>query len=77
MILYLPALRNTCLIEQDHRRVKERVYPMLGFKRFGNAAVTINGIELAHKIKKGEFDTSELELEGARAQELWQGILAA
>jgi transposase-like protein len=32
------------LIEQDHRRVKQRVYPMLGFKRFGNAAVTISGI---------------------------------
>jgi transposase-like protein len=27
------------LIEQDHRRVKQRVRPMLGFKRFDNAAV--------------------------------------
>jgi transposase-like protein len=26
------------LIEQDHRRVKQRVYLMFGFKRFGNAA---------------------------------------
>jgi transposase-like protein len=26
------------LIEQDHRRVKQRVRPMLGFKRFDNAA---------------------------------------
>jgi transposase-like protein len=41
------------LIEQDHRRVKQRVRPMLGFKRFDNAAVTIGGIELAEKIKKG------------------------
>jgi len=41
------------LIEQDHRRVKQRVYPMLGFKRFDNAAVTISGIELAQRIKKG------------------------
>lgn len=65
------------LIEQDHRRVKQRVYPMLGFKIFGNAAVIIRGIELAHKIKKGQFDTSELNLEGARAEELWQTILAA
>lgn len=39
---------------------------MLGLKRFGNTAVTIGGIELAHKIKKGQFDTSELRLEGAR-----------
>jgi len=65
------------LIEQDHRRVKRRVYPMLGFKRFANAAVTISGIELAQKIKKGQFDTTEMKLEGARAEELWQGILAA
>jgi transposase-like protein len=65
------------LIEQDHRRVKQRVYPMLGFKRFGDAIVTISGIELAHKIKKGQFNTSELRLEGARAQELWQAVLAA
>jgi transposase-like protein len=65
------------LIEQDHRRVKQRVYSMLGCKRFGNAAVTISGVELAHKIKKGQFDTSELRLEEARAQELWQAVLAA
>jgi putative transposase len=29
------------LVEQDHRRVKRRLYPMLGFKNFGNAAVTL------------------------------------
>jgi transposase-like protein len=34
------------LVEQDHRRVKQRIYPMLGFKKFGSAAVTISGIEL-------------------------------
>ena len=65
------------LIEQDHRRVKQRAYPMLGFKIFGNAAVTISRMELAHKIKKRQFDTSGLRLEGARAQGIWQAILAA
>jgi hypothetical protein len=39
------------VVEQDHRRVKQRIRPMLGFKRFDNAAVTISGIELA-EIKK-------------------------
>jgi transposase-like protein len=39
------------LIEQDHRRVKQRIRPMLGFQRFDNAVVTISGIELAEKIK--------------------------
>jgi hypothetical protein len=50
---------------------------MLGFKRFENAAVTISGIELAHKIKKGQFDTSRLRQEDSRAQKLWQAVLAA
>ena len=38
------------LIEQDHRRVKQRVRPMLGFKRFETAAVAIRGIELVAKF---------------------------
>jgi hypothetical protein len=33
---------------------------MLGFKTFGNAEVTLSEIELANKIKKGQFDTSEI-----------------
>jgi transposase-like protein len=41
------------LVEQDHRRVKQRIRPMLGLKRFDHAVVTISGIELAEKIKKG------------------------
>ena len=35
------------VIEQDHRRVKQRVRSMLGFERFDHAATTISGIELA------------------------------
>ena len=42
------------LVEQDHRRVKQRYSPMLGFKRFANATVTISGIELIQKIRKGQ-----------------------
>ncbi|MFP5261542.1 MAG: IS6 family transposase, partial [Blastocatellia bacterium] len=64
-------------IEQDHRRVKQRVYPMLGFKKFGNAAATISGIESAHKIKKGQFNTSPVEQMGVRAPQLWEAVLAA
>src|SRR5215216_1664979 len=65
------------LIEQDHRRVKQRVYPMLGFKKFENAAVTISGIELVHKIKKGQFDTSSLALSKERAPQIWEAVMAA
>ena len=35
------------LIEQDHRRVKQRYYPMLGFKQFANAAVTLSGTSVS------------------------------
>jgi transposase-like protein len=52
------------LIEQDHRRVKQRVYPMLGFKKFDNAVVTISGIELAQKIRKRQFDTWAISQDG-------------
>jgi hypothetical protein len=30
---------------------------MLGIKRFDHAVVTVSGIELAEKIKKGQFKT--------------------
>ena len=65
------------LVEQDHRRVKQRIAQMLGFKRFNNAAVTISGIELAGKIKKGQFTTSKLGGCRATLSELWRAALAA
>jgi transposase-like protein len=39
-------------IEQDHRRIKRRVRPMLGFKSFSSAAVTLAGIEMVHMMRK-------------------------
>jgi transposase-like protein len=66
------------IIEQDHRRVKQRVYPMLGFKDFRNAVVTISGIELAQKIRKRQFDTSAVIVrEVATARHVWEAVLAA
>ena len=65
------------LIEQDHRRVKQRTRPMLGFKRFDNAVVTISGIELAEKIKKGQFKTGKLGGAKVSMSELWNAALAA
>jgi transposase-like protein len=43
------------LIEQDHRNVNGRLRPMLGLKRFSNAKSVIAGIELRHRIRKGQF----------------------
>lgn len=66
------------IVEQDHRRVKRRIYPMLGFKQFRNAAVTISGIELAQQIKKGQFDTSRVAI-GTRVPvaHIWEMVIAA
>ena len=50
------------LIEQDHRHIKSRTNVMLGFKRFRSTATTISGIELAHRIRKGQFDLAKLGL---------------
>ena len=43
------------LIEQDHRAIKRRCASMAGFKSFANAAITIAGIELAHRIARDNF----------------------
>ena len=64
------------IIEQDHRRVKQRCYPMLWFKTFGNAEVTLSGSELANKIKKGQFDTSEITSPGAMILQVWKAVIA-
>jgi transposase-like protein len=39
-------------IEQDHRAVKRRVRPMLGFTSAGSARVILSGIELIHMMRK-------------------------
>jgi transposase-like protein len=65
------------LIEQDHRRIKQRVRPMLGLKRFETAAVTIRGIELAEKIKKQQFNLKLLAGSPTAAAQIWAAVLAA
>ena len=65
------------LVEQDHRRIKQRVRPMLGFKRFDHAAITISGIELAEKINKGQFQIGKLRNRKATMSEQWSAALAA
>jgi len=65
------------LVEQDHRRVKQRMRPMLGLKSFRTAVVVIRGIELAEKIKKKQFHMSKLGGLTAPMLEIWQAALAA
>ena len=43
------------VVEQDHRAIKRQVRPMMGFKSFWSAAVTLAGIELMHMLRKGQL----------------------
>jgi transposase-like protein len=65
------------VVEQDHRRVKQRIAPMLGFKRFDTATITISGIELAEKIKKAQFKIGKLARRSAAAPAIWAAVLAS
>ena len=49
---------------------------MLGFKRFKNAAITIAGIELMHRIRKGQFNLAA-RLKEATAPAVWTAVLSA
>jgi transposase-like protein len=41
-------------IEQDHRAIKRRVRPMLGFQTVTSARVILGGIEMTHMMRKQE-----------------------
>jgi hypothetical protein len=49
---------------------------MLGFKRFGSAAITISSIELMHRIRKGQFDLCVLGLKDTAAPSVWNAVLS-
>ena len=65
------------LIEQDHRSVKQRIAVMLGLKQFRNAVITIAGIELMHRIRKGQFGLRRFGLQGRIAPAVWNAVLRA
>jgi len=64
------------MIEQDHRGLKSRITPMLGFKVFERAAVTIAGVELLHRIRKAQFNLGRLRLKGQAAPAIWNAVLS-
>lgn len=39
-------------VEQDHRRIKQRVRPMLGFQMVNTARVILGGVELIQMMRK-------------------------
>ena len=46
------------VVEQDHRAIKRRTRPMLGFKSFRCARIILGGIEFMHMIAKGQMKDS-------------------
>jgi putative transposase len=42
-------------VEQDHRFIKKITNPRMGFNTFHSAQATIDGIETAHMIRKGQL----------------------
>jgi putative transposase len=60
---WLIAVRRTKylnnIIEQDHRFIKKLTRPMQTFKSLNSASATLDGIEVAHMIRKSQFDEPE------------------
>lgn len=52
-IRQLKYLNN--VIEQDHQAIKRIVRPMLGLQTFRSTRITLQGIELMYRIKKGQM----------------------
>jgi putative transposase len=50
------------IVEQDHRAIKRRIRPMLGFKNFRCARILLGGIELMHMIAKGQMEDAGIQL---------------
>jgi hypothetical protein len=64
------------IVEQDHRAIKRRCAPMLALKSFRTAAVTLAGVELAHRIRKGQFSLGSAVPTGLSSFEhLWARAL--
>ena len=64
-------------VEQDHRHTKSRTNVMLGFNRFRSAATTISGIELMHRIRKGQFNLATFDLKDTATPTVWNAVIFA
>lgn len=65
------------IVEQDHRAIKRRCAPTLGLKSFRTAAITLAGIELAHRIRKRQFSIVGIRRDQpVSLKQLWDRALA-
>ncbi len=64
------------VVEQDHRAIKQRCAPMLGLKTFRSAAITLAGIELAHRIRKQQYSLPiRIDGRGGSLKDAWAAAL--
>lgn len=63
------------VIEQDHRAIKRRCASILALKTFKTAKITPAGIELAHRIRKGQFLLPDRDLRLSSLKQLWEFAL--
>jgi transposase-like protein len=64
------------IVEQDHRGIKRRVNPGLGFGSFDTAERTLQGYEVMHMLRKGQFqgaDRGDVLAQNAAIAE-WFGV---
>ena len=54
------------IVEQDHRFIKRRVLPMLGFKSFNTATSILSGVEAMHMIKKEQIDLRDQSIQNQK-----------
>ena len=68
---------NNNLIKQDHPSIKLRLGQCLDLSAFGAPLITIAGIELMRRIRKGQFKLGKLHINGKTAPGIWNAVLAA
>lgn len=54
------------IVEQDHRFIKKRVRPMLGFRLFKTATSILSGVEAMHMIKKEQIDLRDQSVQNQK-----------
>ncbi len=57
--------------EQDHRAIKRRIRPMLGFKEMNSAPAILGGIEMVHMIRKEQMRCVGTPRQSLAAQFEW------
>ncbi|SRR5258706_6245411 len=64
------------IVAQDYRAIKRRCRSILGFESFQTAAVTLSGIELAHRIRRRQFRYGPGRWDSWSLKQQWDRALA-